>query len=151
MRLGSYPCQLTEGTLVRSIYKKDLIHERHRHRYEFNNRYREILKKFGLRLSGVCEERDLVEMVELKDHPWFVGCQFHPEFKSKPMAPHPLFTSFVEACLQATLSKKKGSRASPKAAVSKKVESPVHAGSRVNRSSPTKKKARDFFQPRNRQ
>ncbi|MBK9293165.1 MAG: CTP synthase [Oligoflexia bacterium] len=109
MRLGSYSCRLENGSLAQKIYKKDVIYERHRHRYEFNNRYREILKKYGMTLSGICEERDLVEMIELKNHPWFVGCQFHPEFKSKPMSPHPLFTSFVRASLENKLARgKKG-------------------------------------------
>jgi CTP synthase len=107
MRLGSYACKLAPGSLAQKIYKKDLIQERHRHRFEFNNKYREILKKYGLTLSGICEERDLVEMIEIKNHPWFVGCQFHPEFKSKPMNPHPLFTSFISACLTQSVSERK--------------------------------------------
>jgi len=154
MRLGSYTCHLVDGTLAQSIYKKDLIQERHRHRYEFNNRYREILKKYGMKLSGICEERDLVEIVELKDHPWFVGCQFHPEFKSKPMTPHPLFTSFVEACLHLTASKKKGNRIPTKnlgsAKVTSKLQAPARASARSPKSSTTKKKAREFFQARGR-
>ncbi len=116
MRLGAYTCKLGAGTLAREIYKKEIIQERHRHRYEFNNKYREILKKYGMVLSGICEDRDLVEMVELKDHPWFVGCQFHPEFKSKPMAPHPLFTSFIAAGLENSLSLKKPAKAASKKA-----------------------------------
>lgn len=99
MRLGSYPCSLKDGTLAREIYGKALITERHRHRYEFNNKYRPLFEKHGMRLSGVCEDRDLVEIIELPDHPWFVGVQFHPEFKSRPLSPHPLFRSFVEASL----------------------------------------------------
>lgn len=99
MRLGSYPCTLGSGTRVREIYGKTNITERHRHRYEFNNKYRPLFEKHGMSLSGVCEERDLVEIIELADHPWFVGVQFHPEFKSRPLAPHPLFQSFVEASL----------------------------------------------------
>jgi CTP synthase len=99
MRLGAYPCSLGEGSRVRAIYGSALIQERHRHRYEFNNKYRPLFKKHGMNLSGVCEERDLVEIIELKEHPWFVGVQFHPEFKSRPTKPHPLFTSFVEAGL----------------------------------------------------
>lgn len=99
MRLGSYPCSLSEGTVVRRVYGKSLIHERHRHRYEFNNKYRPLFQKNGMTLAGVCEERDLVEIIELATHPWFVGVQFHPEFKSRPTAPHPLFSSFVEAAL----------------------------------------------------
>jgi len=108
MRLGSYPCSLQSGSLAGRVYGKELIHERHRHRYEFNNRYRELFKKNGMVLSGICEDRDLIEIIELKDHPWFLGCQFHPEFKSKPMSPHPLFTAFVEASLQRALKARKG-------------------------------------------
>jgi CTP synthase len=99
MRLGSYPCSLVQGTRVREIYGEALIHERHRHRFEFNNKYRPLFQKHGMSLSGICEERDLVEIIELKQHPWFVGVQFHPEFKSRPLAPHPLFKSFVEAAV----------------------------------------------------
>ncbi|MCK4690880.1 MAG: CTP synthase, partial [Desulfuromonadales bacterium] len=100
MRLGAYPCALVEGTLVRRIYGAELLSERHRHRFEFNNAYREKLQECGLVLSGINPESDLVEIVELVDHPWFLGCQFHPEFKSRPMEPHPLFESFVGACLK---------------------------------------------------
>ncbi len=99
MRLGSYPCSLQEGSKARGIYGKPLITERHRHRYEFNNKYKPLFQKKGMTLSGICEDRDLVEIIELPDHPWFVGVQFHPEFKSRPLAPHPLFRSFVEASL----------------------------------------------------
>ena len=100
MRLGTYPCELVDGTLARRIYGQKKISERHRHRFEFNNAYRKELKKCGLILSGVNPESDLVEIVELADHPWFLGCQFHPEFRSRPMTPHPLFESFVGACLK---------------------------------------------------
>ncbi len=81
MRLGSYPCRIEEGTLAFDAYNKKLIYERHRHRYEFNNAYLEQLEKVGLRYSGTSPDKGLVEIVELKDHPWFLGCQFHPEFK----------------------------------------------------------------------
>jgi CTP synthase len=97
MRLGSFPCSLEAGTLAREIYNAPLIHERHRHRFEFNNKYRPLFEKRGMTLSGLCEDRDLVEIIELNDHPWFIGVQFHPEFKSRPTKPHPLFQSFVEA------------------------------------------------------
>lgn len=97
MRLGAYPCSLQKGTRAYEVYGQSLIHERHRHRYEFNNKYRPLFKKNGMNLSGICEDRDLVEIVEISEHPWFVGVQFHPEFRSRPMGPHPLFTSFVEA------------------------------------------------------
>lgn len=100
MRLGAYPCDLLKGSRAEYIYKSSRISERHRHRYEFNNKYRALLEKKGLVMAGVCKERDLVEIIELPDHPWFIGVQFHPEFKSKPLAPHPLFSHFVKAALQ---------------------------------------------------
>ncbi len=100
MRLGAYPCVLSEGTQARRIYGQQKISERHRHRYEFNNAYREVLQKSGLVISGIYPEADLVEVVEIADHPWFLGCQYHPEFRSRPMQPHPLFESFVGACLK---------------------------------------------------
>jgi CTP synthase len=103
MRLGAYPCVLKEGTKVREIYKKEVIYERHRHRYEFNNAYREIFERNGFVISGLSPDGRLVEIIELKDHPWFIGCQFHPEFKSKPFDPHPLFVSFIKACINAKL------------------------------------------------
>jgi CTP synthase len=100
MRLGLYPCRLEERSLALEAYNKKLIYERHRHRYEFNNTYMDILKKAGLVSSGVSPEQGLVEIVELNDHPWFLGCQFHPEFRSKPMDPHPLFRDFIKASLR---------------------------------------------------
>jgi CTP synthase len=100
MRLGLYPCRLEEGSLALQAYNKKLIYERHRHRYEFNEAYREGLEKVGLLISGISPDKGLVEMIELKDHPWFLGCQFHPEFRSKPMDPHPLFREFIKASLQ---------------------------------------------------
>ena len=102
MRLGAYDCALQTGTLAARIYGKSQISERHRHRYEFNNRYREQLVDAGLVLSGVSPDESLVEVVELPDdkHPFFVGCQFHPEFKSRPTEPHPLFAAYVRAVLQ---------------------------------------------------
>lgn len=103
MRLGAYPCVLKEGTKVREIYKREVIYERHRHRYEFNNAYRELFEKNGFVISGLSPDGRLVEVVELRDHPWFIGCQFHPEFKSKPFDPHPLFVSFMKACIDAKL------------------------------------------------
>jgi CTP synthase len=115
MRLGLYPCRLEEGSLALEAYNKKLIYERHRHRYEFNNAYLDILKKTGLLLSGVSPDKELVEIVELKDHPWFLGCQFHPEFRSKPMDPHPLFREFIKASLRATKgSKSKAQRSKEK-------------------------------------
>jgi CTP synthase len=100
MRLGSFPCTLKKNSLARRIYKKDLIQERHRHRYEFNNSYRELFEKSKMVLSGICEDRDLVEIVELPEHPFFIGVQFHPEFQSRPLNPHPLFKDFIQAALK---------------------------------------------------
>ncbi|MCW8840878.1 MAG: CTP synthase [Gammaproteobacteria bacterium] len=97
MRLGGQPSHLLEGTRVREVYGKETIVERHRHRYEFNNNYRDILTEAGLVIAGVSEDRSLVEVVELKDHPWFIACQFHPEFTSTPRDGHPLFSGFVSA------------------------------------------------------
>lgn len=99
MRLGSFPCSLKKNSLARRIYKKDLIHERHRHRYEFNNNFRGIFEKNKMLLSGICEERDLVEIIEIPSHPFFIGVQFHPEFQSRPLAPHPIFRDFIQAGL----------------------------------------------------
>jgi CTP synthase len=99
MRLGRYPCRLLPGTLAHAAYAKDIIHERHRHRYELNNRYREALAGAGMIFSGTLPDRYLVEIVELKSHPWFVATQFHPEFKSRPNKPHPLFRDFIGATL----------------------------------------------------
>ena len=99
MRLGAYPCRLEKDTLAFAAYGQEMISERHRHRYEFNNAYFDRLVESGLVVSGIYPEGKLVEIVELKDHPWYLGCQFHPEFKSRPMAPHPLFTSFIKAAL----------------------------------------------------
>mgnify|MGYP003605923050 FL=1 len=100
MRLGAQPCRLTNGSLARLTYGKDVITERHRHRYEFNNRYRQPLQAAGLALSGHSLDERLVEMIELPDHPWFLGCQFHPEFTSTPRAGHPLFRGFVAATIR---------------------------------------------------
>jgi CTP synthase len=97
MRLGAYDCALKEGTLARELYGKELVQERHRHRFEFNNGYRAQYEGAGMVFSGMNTELGLVEMIELNNHPHFVGCQFHPEFKSKPFAPHPLFSGFVKA------------------------------------------------------
>jgi CTP synthase len=91
MRLGLYPCKIKQNTKVHQIYKDELIYERHRHRYEFNNEFREIMLANGLILSGLSPSERLVEIVELADHPWYVGVQFHPEFRSRPNKPHPLF------------------------------------------------------------
>lgn len=100
MRLGEYPCVLVEETKAFETYDKDEIFERHRHRYEFNNEYKDVLEEKGLTISGMSPDKQLVEIVEIKDHPWFLGCQFHPEFKSRPLDPHPVFSSFVRATLK---------------------------------------------------
>ncbi len=101
MRLGAYSCRILPGTRTRDAYGTDLIYERHRHRYEYNNLYRDILAGGGLTISGIYPDLDLVEIIEISDHPWFVGCQFHPEYKSRPNRPHPLFKGLVSACLSA--------------------------------------------------
>ena len=100
MRLGAYPCRVAEETKARDAYGREEIMERHRHRYEFNNKYRAEMAAKGFIVSGVCPGRDLVEIVELGDHPWFVACQFHPEFQSTPLQAHPLFRGFVAAALR---------------------------------------------------
>ena len=102
MRLGSYQCNLVKGTRVRQIYNSDIVYERHRHRFEFNNKYRALFEKKGMIPSGICKARGLVEIVEISEHPWFIGVQFHPEFKSRPLVPHPLFSSFVKAVNEAS-------------------------------------------------
>lgn len=106
MRLGACPCQLKPNSIAAQSYGKEEVSERHRHRFEFNNKYRKAMEENGLRISGVNPERDLVEIVEMEDHPWFVGVQFHPEFQSKPTKAHPLFASFIEAGLAQTLRRK---------------------------------------------
>lgn len=100
MRLGVYPCRLEEGSLVRKIYDTAEVYERHRHRYEFNNDFREVLTSKGLIISGTSPDGRLVEIVELNNHPWFVGTQFHPEYHSRPHAPHPICTAFIQAALK---------------------------------------------------
>ncbi|HFB98639.1 MAG TPA: CTP synthase [Bryobacterales bacterium] len=100
MRLGAYPCRLTEGSFAHRAYGVTEISERHRHRYEFNRDYEEILTRHGLRIAGQTPDGTYVEICEIPDHPWFLGCQFHPEFKSKPLEPHPLFKAFIGAALE---------------------------------------------------
>ncbi len=119
MRLGAYPCRLVEGSIAWSAYGSQEISERHRHRYELNNAYREILERKGMRITGICPDGSLVEIVELPQLRWFLGCQFHPEFKSKPLAPHPLFISFVRAALEYKMERATGEEAGqgPRAAV----------------------------------
>ena len=99
MRLGAYDCNVMSNSKVGSIYKQEHIQERHRHRYEVNINYRDQLEAAGLLFSGLSPDGVLPEIVELKDHPWFIGVQFHPELKSRPFEPHPLFASFIEAAV----------------------------------------------------
>ena len=100
MRLGAYPCVLEKDSLAQRIYGETEISERHRHRYEFNREYEEILTSYGLQISGNSPDKNFAEIVEISDHPWFLACQFHPEFKSKPLKPHPLFVSFIQAAAE---------------------------------------------------
>jgi CTP synthase len=100
MRLGAYPCLLAEKSFARAAYGKPEISERHRHRYEFNREYEDVLQRHGLRLTGETPDKVYVEICELEGHPWYLGCQFHPEFKSKPMEPHPLFRAFIGAAVE---------------------------------------------------
>jgi CTP synthase len=100
MRLGAYPCRLIPDTLAAKAYRDEEIFERHRHRYEYNNEFKAAQEDKGLVISGTSPDGELVEIVELKDHPWFLGCQFHPEFKSRPMNPHPLFRDYIRAALR---------------------------------------------------
>jgi CTP synthase len=100
MRLGAYPCRLADGSFAEEAYRTSDISERHRHRYEFNREFERTLTEHGLRLTGQTPDGVYVEICEFPDHPWFLGCQFHPEFKSKPLEPHPLFTSFLAAALK---------------------------------------------------
>lgn len=100
LRLGRYECTLVPGTKTKKAYKEETVFERHRHRYEFNNEYVEQLQKAGLQVAGLNPQTDLVEIMELKDHPWFVGTQFHPEFLSRPLRPHPLFVGFLKAAIE---------------------------------------------------
>ena len=99
MRLGAYDCKMTDGSIAREAYGEDVVSERHRHRYEFNNDYKDALEENGMHISGINPQSGLVEIVELKDHPFFVGMQFHPEFLSRPLRSHPLFKAFVKSAL----------------------------------------------------
>ena len=100
LRLGAYPCVLQDDTKIKSAYGKTNISERHRHRYEFNNKYREALQEAGLTLSGLSPDNSLVETVEITDRDFYIGVQYHPEFKSRPNKPHPLFSAFIKAALK---------------------------------------------------
>ncbi|HAG91619.1 MAG TPA: hypothetical protein DCL41_07090, partial [Bdellovibrionales bacterium] len=127
MRLGAYPCDLKKSSRVSEAYGENRIFERHRHRYEFNNQFRGLLEKHGLTLSGICKERDLVEIIEISEHPWFVGVQFHPEFKSRPLNPHPLFREFVKSSLQ-------HGKSVPKTGLKKKTKTPARKKTRAQSS-----------------
>lgn len=100
LRLGTYPCKLEKDSITRTLYKQELVYERHRHRYEFNNEFRDKISKHGLKPVGIFPKADLVEIVELEKHPFMIGCQFHPEFLSRPNSPHPLFRGFIEASIK---------------------------------------------------
>ena len=100
MRLGAYPCVLKKDSKAYECYGKEKISERHRHRYEFNNKYRKLLEDKGLRVVGASPDNNLVEMIELPNHKFFIGSQFHPELKSRPLNPHPLFLGFINACMK---------------------------------------------------
>ena len=112
MRLGAYPCAILEGTLAKQTYGSEVVSERHRHRWEVNNRYRQQLEEHGMVLSGVSPDGELVEMIEIPEHPWFMGVQFHPEFQSRPLRPHPLFAGFIKAALLARDEKASGEHGS---------------------------------------
>jgi CTP synthase len=100
MRLGAYPCKIKRGTLAFKVYNRQAVSERHRHRYEFNNKFRSIFRKNGMEFSGIYPKKDLVELIELKAHPYFIAVQFHPEFKSQPDKCHPLFKEFIRVALE---------------------------------------------------
>jgi CTP synthase len=100
MRLGSYPCRVKKHTLAAKLYRQATVHERHRHRYEFNNAFKKACERKGLVFSGICPRNSLVEIIELKGHVFFIAVQFHPEFVSKPHNPHPLFSGFIHAALR---------------------------------------------------
>ena len=102
MRLGSYSCRLERGTISRRAYGSEIITERHRHRYELNNKYREKIKNSGMTMAGINPEKDLVEIIEISKHPFFIATQFHPEFKSRPLKPHPLFREFIRVAIKKT-------------------------------------------------
>jgi len=106
MRLGAYPCRIEKGSTLEKIYGKQHISERHRHRYEFNNEYKEAYTREGMIPVGLNDKDNLVEIIELKNHPWFIGVQFHPEYRSTVANPHPLFVSFVKAAVDHAAGKK---------------------------------------------
>ncbi len=113
MRLGAYECALVPGTLAGRCYGTASVFERHRHRFEFNKRYESAFEEVGVVFSGRWPEKNLVEIMELPDHPWFLGCQFHPEFRSRPGKPHPLFFGFVEAALGLAIRREREGASNP--------------------------------------
>ena len=125
MRLGAYPCRLAENSFAHEAYGATDISERHRHRYEFNREFEKTLTDHGLRLTGQTPDGVYVEICEVADHPWYLGCQFHPEFKSKPLEPHPLFTAFLGAALQYRLKKPATATTAPATVKPDSVDSPV--------------------------
>lgn len=131
MRLGAWACQLTPGSFAHRAYESLEISERHRHRYEFNREYEEMLVAHGMVLSGTTPDGTYVEIVEVPDHPWFLGCQFHPEFKSKPLSPHPLFRAFIAAAYQYRRSRS----AQPEAVGSRTPAAHAGAANESNRAS----------------
>ena len=108
MRLGAYECVLKEGSFAEKSYGVKRVFERHRHRYEFNPAYKDLLEQKGMAITGISPDNKFIEIVEIKDHPWFLGCQFHPEFKSKPLNPHPLFREFIKASYKKKMEKGNG-------------------------------------------
>ena len=110
MRLGGYSCQLEQGSLAEKIYGASEVVERHRHRYEFNNNYKQVLEEAGLRFSGMSQDKNLVELIEIPDHPWFIACQAHPEFTSTPRHGHPLFDGFINAAKKNKAAKESGEK-----------------------------------------
>jgi CTP synthase len=113
MRLGAWPCKLEPGSFAHKAYGKLEISERHRHRYEFNREYEKVLTAAGLKITGRTPDENYVEIIEAPNHPWFLGCQFHPEFKSKPYDPHPLFAAFIGAALEHKLQKSRATAPAP--------------------------------------
>jgi CTP synthase len=126
MRLGAYPCKLEEGSLARRIYGVPEIRERHRHRYEVNQKYLPTLVEHGLVVSGLSPDGKFVEMVEIRDHPWFLGCQFHPEYKSRPTDPHPLFVSYIRAALDESIRRQSPERMREREAVLQPLTAPAN-------------------------
>jgi CTP synthase len=118
MRLGAYPCRLRPGSLAAEVYGVPEVSERHRHRYEVSNNYRDLFAENGLRFSGLSPDGSLVEMIELPSHPWYIGCQFHPELRSRPTRPHPLFAGFIAAAARAKrgVSERRAGRREPQVA-----------------------------------